>query len=99
MRKAAIRPKGVSLDPLTGDPPAGGEPYPDCPVCRALKAKLDRLERNHAEKVRIRKESWHAVLPTAHRRLRSAENEAMLRLEITRAELNQHRRDEHGSKR
>jgi hypothetical protein len=71
--------------------------FADCVVCKRLEARLDRLIRTHAEKVRIRREGWHNVLPTAHRRMRSAENDAMLKVEIARAVLMRHRSEEHGA--
>lgn len=67
-----------------------------CAVCQRLDGELDRLERIHAEKVHIREDNWHKARRVDYGRLRIAENEAMLKLEMARAELKQHKRAEHG---
>lgn len=67
----------------------------DCLYCRHLEHELHRLERIHARKLQARKEKWQQISPSQHGHLRSAENAAMLRLEIARAQLKRHERAEH----
>jgi hypothetical protein len=67
----------------------------DCTRCQYLESELGRLAGTHAEKAGIRKESWHNVRPSEHSRLRGLESDALLALEIARAALNQHKRNDH----
>jgi len=69
----------------------------DCAVCQYLQSELGRLAGAHAAKGRMREDGWHGARSTEHRYLRSAENEAMLATEMARADLNRHKRDEHGT--
>ena len=64
-------------------------------MCQWLEEELARLERMHAEKARIRADNWRAVSFGDYGRLRTAENDAMLRMEIARAELKRHKRNDH----
>jgi hypothetical protein len=68
-----------------------------CPTCRRLKAEIDRLEKIHGEKARMRAGDFTGVRSSEHARLRSEENEALLALEIAKAKLNQHKGNEHGA--
>lgn len=66
-----------------------------CLCCQHLEDEVHRLELIHARKLRVRKDNWQKVTSFRHGHLRSAENAAMLRLEIARAQLNRHKREEH----
>jgi hypothetical protein len=68
-----------------------------CTRCQNLESKLNLLGAARAETTRIRKDRWNNVRPSEFGSLRSAENDAMLKFEIARAELNQHKRNEHGT--
>jgi hypothetical protein len=57
-----------------------------------LEGELERLEQIHAEHARIVKDRWHEISIREYKRLRSAESDARLALEIARAELDQHKR-------
>ena len=50
---------------------------------------------NVREKARIRADNWRAVSLGDYGRLRTAENDAMLRMEIVWAELKRHKRNDH----
>ena len=67
----------------------------DCTLCQHLESELGRLVGAHAEKARMREDNWQGARSGEHSLLRSAENDAMLKMEIARAELNRHRRNEH----
>jgi hypothetical protein len=70
----------------------------ECAVCRHLETDLDRLERIHAEKLRIAEEKRRVVRRDEYSRLKDSESDARLALEITRGELKRHKRKEHGEK-
>ena len=69
----------------------------NCVRCQDLESELGRLVRTHAEKVEIIRRSGDGVRSSKHRFLRIAESDSRLNLEIARAELNQHIRNEHGA--
>jgi hypothetical protein len=66
-----------------------------CPTCQRLEAEMNWLTHIHGEKLHKREDYSLSVRSSEHGRLRSAENEALLALEIARAALNQHRRKKH----
>jgi hypothetical protein len=66
-----------------------------CPTCQRLEGEMDWLKHVHGERLHNREDHLFSVRSGAHGRLRSAENEALLALEIARAELNQHKRKQH----
>jgi hypothetical protein len=68
-----------------------------CAECKRFEAELDRLELIHTEKIHTREDNWQGARSGEHSNLRSAENYAMLNSEIARAELNRHKRNEHGT--
>ena len=63
----------------------------DCIVCRRLEAEVIRLERLHAEKLGIMRASF-SVHGEIYSRLRIAESDARLDLDLARLELIQHQR-------
>ena len=67
----------------------------DCPLCQRLETDLERLRRIHAERVRTRESKWQTVGRGEYGRIKGMENDAILSLEIVRAELNSHVRSEH----
>jgi hypothetical protein len=70
-----------------------------CPACQRLGAKLEWLERVHAEKVRTAEAvDWNLDHRAEFRVLRSAESDARLAVEIARAELKRHNLDMHGAR-
>jgi hypothetical protein len=69
----------------------------DCVACQRFEAELNRLELIHIEKTHTREGGWYGARSIERSQLRSAENAAMLSLEITRADLNRHKRNEHGT--
>jgi hypothetical protein len=69
----------------------------DCTLCRHLESELGRLDRNHTEKAGTLRESGDGFRGIKHRSLQVAENDSLLNLEIARAELNRHKRNEHGT--
>jgi hypothetical protein len=69
-----------------------------CSTCRQLEAELDRLESVHAEKLQVVEAvHWQPDPQGEYRVLQSAESDARLALEIMRARLNRHKREEHGA--
>lgn len=68
-----------------------------CAVCQRLEAELNRLERIRLVKSQIVERSWQGVRLRELGRLRGEESDARLALEVARARLNRHKRDEHGT--
>lgn len=66
-----------------------------CRLCLRLEAKLERLQRIYTDKSALRLSRWQTVTNSEYLRLRAAENESLLKVEIARNALNVHRRDEH----
>ena len=69
----------------------------DCTLCRHLESELSRLDRSHTEKAGTLRESEHGVRGIKRRSLQFAESDSRLNLEIARADLNRHKRNEHGT--
>jgi hypothetical protein len=67
-----------------------------CAHCRGLEAELVRLGHIHTEKVRIREAAtWQHDYRGEFSLIRSVESDALLALEITRAEVTRHKRNDH----
>jgi hypothetical protein len=69
----------------------------DCTLCQHLESELGRLDRTHTEKAGILRESGDGARGVKRRSLQVAESDSLLNLEIARAELNRHKRNEHGT--
>ena len=68
----------------------------DCDICRQLKAERDRLEIDHTEKSKVIDKNWQMISQRERNHLKSTRSDARLSLEIARARLRRHKRDEHG---
>jgi hypothetical protein len=66
-----------------------------CAVCQRLETELKRVEDLHAKARKTRETNWHYVHRREYALLQSAESDARLALEIARAEMNRHKRNEH----
>ena len=62
-----------------------------CARCQHLESELDRLERAHAEKAGILRSNGGSLSADEYNRIRVAESDARLELDIAQGELNQHR--------
>ena len=66
-----------------------------CTVCQQLELELERLGMIYAGRSQIREDAWQKVRPAELGRLRSLENDALLALEIARADLSRHKQKRH----
>ena len=66
-----------------------------CPVCERLEAEFTRMAGIHYESASTRERKWQTVPRAEYIRLKCAESDARLELEVVRAELKMHRRNEH----
>jgi hypothetical protein len=67
----------------------------DCAACQGREEQLERLEMTYIERSQIREDAWLKARPTEFGRLRSLESDALLALEIARADLYRHKQKRH----
>jgi hypothetical protein len=69
----------------------------DCVACQRFETELNLVALIHIEKKHDRESGWYSARSSGRGQLRSAENVAMLTFEIMRADLNRHKRNQHGT--
>jgi hypothetical protein len=68
----------------------------DCLICRTLEGRLNRFQRNHAERPGELRSQTHWDTNHEYHRLLTEENNAKANLDLARAELEKHKRT-HGA--
>lgn len=81
---------------LTGNGPSGHlESAVDCAVCRRLETEVERLERDHAEKLALLNE-YRMAFVSDYERFRRADRAARKLLETLQGQLHEHKRNHKG---
>jgi hypothetical protein len=90
-KKAGVPPDGARR-PLSAPASGGDKVTPtDCDLCRELESELARLERIHAEKLGALRASRETARADEYRRLRAAESEARIDVDLAKRRLAIHK--------